>query len=422
MSDGRAYITVGLGFGDEGKGATVDYLCNPMSKLGLQVDYVVRYNGGPQCGHNVYGLNKENKVVHHTFSQFGSGSFHEVDTLLSRYMLIDPLAMIEEANALEEKGILSSPWDYMFIEPQCLVISPFQKILNKIQMMYSGRLNSTGRGVGVCRRHSLDGHRIQVEDMLDKEVFAQKLLQSQSLCCSEMSALIPGVVNKITDDDEKMELFTDYCNFLSAPGVVELLLDRYEQFPAEMFITDSVNIEGDLVFEGAQGFLLDETYGQDDYNTWTNTTAENAHGFLDSYEWSGERRLVGVTRTYRTRHGEGPMSLEHEEYIPDENNNAETGPGPLRTGGIFTGSICSAQRIIGPIHTLAVNHMDVCSLPQDVRQFVLDNQNLVDVIIGRGPTARDREVISREEFLVRYTDYASLKVWHATFTDLGQVK
>lgn len=93
-----AYIVAGIGFGDEGKGATVQYLCANHSAT-----LVIRYNGGSQAGHNVIRFNSAtNSEEHHMFSQFGSGSFTEgVRTLLSKYMLVNPGNMLNEAEALE---------------------------------------------------------------------------------------------------------------------------------------------------------------------------------------------------------------------------------------------------------------------------------------------------------------------------------
>lgn len=116
----RAYIIAGLAYGDEGKGATVDYLCRR-----FPVGLVVRYNGGSQAGHNVVTPDGR----HHTFSQFGSGTFIPgVRTHLSLYMLINPLNMIREEEHLREKGVTDA-WDRLSIEGACLVVTPFHRII-----------------------------------------------------------------------------------------------------------------------------------------------------------------------------------------------------------------------------------------------------------------------------------------------------
>ena len=88
----KAYIVTGLGFGDEGKGTIVDYLTKEKD-----ASLIVKFNGGPQAAHNVHTIDGK----HHTFSQFGSGSFHPgVKTYLSKYVSVDPLAMLEEGKVL----------------------------------------------------------------------------------------------------------------------------------------------------------------------------------------------------------------------------------------------------------------------------------------------------------------------------------
>src|SRR5712664_3469074 len=98
----KAIIVAGMAYGDEAKGATVDFLCRDLG-AGL----IIRYNGGHQAAHNV--VTPEGK--HHTFSQFGSGSFISgVRTHLSHFMLINPIAMLEEEEHLQSLGI-HDMWD-----------------------------------------------------------------------------------------------------------------------------------------------------------------------------------------------------------------------------------------------------------------------------------------------------------------------
>ncbi|HEX5243517.1 MAG TPA: adenylosuccinate synthetase, partial [Tepidisphaeraceae bacterium] len=125
-----ALLVVDLGFGDSGKGTMVDYLVRRH-----EADLVVRFNGGPQAGHNVVLPDGR----HHTFAQFGSGSFAPgVRTLLSRFMLIEPYAMLNEASHLQSLGdsdILSRT----LIDERCLVITPPQQIANRIRERARGK-------------------------------------------------------------------------------------------------------------------------------------------------------------------------------------------------------------------------------------------------------------------------------------------
>src|SRR5437764_3581458 len=114
----RAVITVGLGFGDEGKGATVDYLTRK-----LEADLVVRYCGGCQAGHNVQLPDGRR----HTFSQFGAGTLAGARTYLGPNVVIDPPAARREAAHLSEMGV-DDPAGLLTVHPRCLVTTPWHKV------------------------------------------------------------------------------------------------------------------------------------------------------------------------------------------------------------------------------------------------------------------------------------------------------
>src|SRR4030095_10579316 len=140
-------IVVGLGFGDEGKGTVVDALC-------AKDDYgfVVRFSGGPQAAHNVV----LDDGTHHTFSQFGSGTFSGTRTILSRFMLINPFNLAKEANALRTK-IGYDPQELLYISENCLVITNFHIDANKKRETRRGenRHGSCAQGVGEAQNFAL---------------------------------------------------------------------------------------------------------------------------------------------------------------------------------------------------------------------------------------------------------------------------
>ncbi len=148
-------IVVDLGFGDAGKGSIVDWLCaagsanaaqgvHPANRqhrgfakgelqgralVGGPVKAVIRFNGGAQAGHNVVTPSGR----HHTFSQFGSGTFHGVPTHLSRYMVVDPLALAAEASALGD------PYHLLTIDPEALVVTPWHAAANRAKETLRGQ-------------------------------------------------------------------------------------------------------------------------------------------------------------------------------------------------------------------------------------------------------------------------------------------
>src|ERR1700692_2550841 len=125
----RAIITVGLGFGDEGKGATVDYLTREQG-----ADLVVRYCGGSQAGHNVQLPDGRR----HTFSQFGAGTLVETSnrprTYLGPNVVIAPPALLREAQHLSELGV-DNPTSLLTVHPRCLVTTIWHRTLNQLREM-----------------------------------------------------------------------------------------------------------------------------------------------------------------------------------------------------------------------------------------------------------------------------------------------
>lgn len=365
-----AFIVAGLLYGDEGKGATIDFICRTRD-----VELVVRYNGGSQAGHNV--ITPDGR--HHTFSQFGSGMFVPgCLTHLSRFVLINPLNMIREERHLRELGIKDA-FKRTSIDKKCVVITPFQRAVNRI-MAYGGKKNSCQQGVGQARAdHIRYGSRVLFAGDLRSEVdtreklsFIQKISQQN----------VPGFGLAVR------HLFPQEFDCLFDQSIVEELAKTYcTEWPVEI-ISKLELPNKNVAFEGAQGVLLDEVYGEVGFNTWTNTTFGNALYLLS--KWTGQIKKIGVVRTYITRHGDGPLRTEDKflDAIP-EPHNCDSGPqGKFRRGKFDRKLFERSMKIVHP-DWLAVNHCDVS------RGFAIGEIPLETVkhlaIRGSGPTANDRQ-------------------------------
>jgi adenylosuccinate synthase len=122
-SNFKSVVCCGLSFGDEAKGSIVDYLCRKATN-----PTVVRFNGGHQAAHNVVLPDG----THHTFSQFGSGTLAGARTHLSRFMLVEPLAMEREAEHLRQIGV-ADPYSLLTVDEECVVVTPFHRAANRIR-------------------------------------------------------------------------------------------------------------------------------------------------------------------------------------------------------------------------------------------------------------------------------------------------
>ncbi|WP_280342182.1 adenylosuccinate synthetase, partial [Nocardia neocaledoniensis] len=158
MFDREHLVVVDLGFGDAGKGATVDWLCAPEADLGVAA--VVRFNGGAQAAHNVVADGR-----HHTFAQFGAGTFHGVPTLLSRHMLVEPMALAAESERLAALGV-RDPLGLLAIDGRALLTTPIHIAANRARedARGSSRHGSCGRGIGETAWYALEHEAPTVAD------------------------------------------------------------------------------------------------------------------------------------------------------------------------------------------------------------------------------------------------------------------
>jgi adenylosuccinate synthase len=169
-SDPRAILVVDLAYGDCGKGTIVDFLAR---HTGTRM--VVRFNGGPQAGHNVVTPDGR----HHTFSQFGSGTFVPgARTLLSRFMLIEPYALLNETDHLRSLGVPDA-LDRLLIDGACPVITPCHQAANRLRELARGATahGTCGLGVGEAVQDSLD-HReltLRASELADGGTVRRKL-------------------------------------------------------------------------------------------------------------------------------------------------------------------------------------------------------------------------------------------------------
>jgi adenylosuccinate synthase len=380
-----AYLICGLGFGDEGKGSIVDFLCRSRD-----VGMVVRYNGGSQAAHNVVTP----EGIHHTFSQFGSGTLasDKVRTHLSRFMLVNPLNMMAEAKGLKEIGV-QDIWFRTTVEQGVVIITPFQVALNRaLEMLRGDRAHgSCGQGIGIARAHHLDyGDKVLFAGEISKETLAkEKLYFIQQLCRRELD----GERECLT----MTQAIYDSCDLdvIYDTGAVEWAWKQYSQWPAQIVPSRYLahwcaSTKSDILFEGAQGVLLDEIYGfKPPHVTWTDTTMRNAELLLDECEWPWSKNRIGVIRTYFTRHGNGPFPTESKslgELLPEEHNDDIGFQGKFRLG-YFDSNLFKMGLKVNPVDGIAMNHLDKWRLPPHFCEHLECETKVPFIIDGYGPSA-----------------------------------
>ena len=333
----KAAVVVDLFAGDSGKGSVTEFLVRE-----LGADLVVRFNGANQAAHHVV----LEDGTWHAFSSFGSGTFAGARTYLSKYMLIDPMALVREAKVLESKGV-SDPLSLVTIDYDCLIITPWQKLANRLRERARGaaRHGSVGLGVGEARGDWLNHQRGFHVRSLREGISPQGLRAMREYKLETLRPL------RSADPEiyAQMEAIS--------------VADVRDSFRC----LDTVNVRGFgymaqrskcAVFEGAQGVLLDETHGFAPYNTWTDCTFNNANTLLEEAGCEDVQR-IGVLRTYATRHGNGPLPTEASLDVDEPHNATHPWMGPFRVGH-FDGALanyalnCCKRQLDG----LALTHLD----------------------------------------------------------------
>jgi adenylosuccinate synthase len=323
-----ALISIGALYGDEGKATTDEALhVKRESFLG------VRFQGGPQTAHNVISGNR-----HHTFAQIASGSFVPgVATYLSPFMLIEPRQLLDEAKHLESVGV-PEIFRRLYIDRDAVVITPFHIAANQLKEVARGGMAHGSCGTGVwetesfARAYPLDC--VRASDLLDRETLLRKLCFVYEAKAKELKELLV-----LYADDKRTETAID--TFRNWNIVIQNAAELYQHVAKQVMVVDitwfakRMRTEETVIFEGAQGVLLDENFGFHPNTTGSTTTYKNAISLLQEIGYHGSIVKVAVLRSYMTRHGFGIFVSEDpalSKQIPDMHNGTGTWQGSFRIG------------------------------------------------------------------------------------------
>jgi adenylosuccinate synthase len=343
----RVFSVAGLGFGDEGKGATVDWICRntPSSSQKL----VIRYNGGPQCSHAVV-LPESNAM--HRFHQFGSGTLAGAATYLDSGMIVDPIELVAEAKQLEALTDKTAFVD-LYMHPRCPVSTIFHRLLNQAQS--KNKTDTCGFGVGVVRALCL---KYGAETILTIEnLYNMKPPELYQKLKWLRDAMVFVAYEANVDATQLRAVDVD-----AATSALQAAAEKMFQYHRPLWrVPEFPDV---YVFEGAQGFLLDQDYGFQPHTTWSDLSSYAVvqsmkyHNLYHTYQ----RELWGVVRSYATRHGDGPLPTESDQVdIVDQANPHNKYQGYLRSGlfdsVLFRYAVKYYQNA-EPLTGIVINHMD----------------------------------------------------------------
>ncbi|MCL4457405.1 MAG: adenylosuccinate synthase [Nitrospirae bacterium] len=313
-------VIVGTQWGDEGKGKIVDFLTE-------KADVVARYQGGNNAGHTV--VIKNEKYILHLIP---SGVLHKnKKCIIGNGVVIDPAALIEEMDGLKKRGITINK--NLLISKNAHVIMPYHVALDKGNENKKGgkKIGTTGRGIGPSYTDKIARYGIRMMDLMSPEVFKEKL----SANLSTANFLLENLY-KTAPLSEK-EIYRQYMKYAErlAPYIAD----------TDLIINKEIASGKKVLFEGAQGTLLDIDHGTYPFVTSSNTIAGGACTGLGVGP-TKIKKVLGVVKAYTTRVGEGPF--------PTELKNA-LGEAIRQKGGEF-GATTGRPRRCGWLDILILKH------------------------------------------------------------------
>lgn len=374
----KAYIVIGAGYGDEGKGKTVDYLCD-LHKDAHVIN--IRYNGGAQAGHTVHYENGAS----HVYSHLGSGTNTGAHTWLSEEFLVDPVAFKKEMRELEDLGVLEP---LVFCHPDARIVTPYDIILNRAR---AAMHTTCGSGIfETIQRHKLipmtyrDFAEVSYTTLRKKMADIEQYMEDE---LEKLKVTVPVAQMKTLEEQFMNSLF--------------YMLDRVSFCELQPLVKDNTV----LVFEGAQGLLLSEKHGVMPYCTPSDPGSSIPAAYCNSIGVTATD-IVYVTRAYATRHGAGPLPGEEvisEELInhTGETNVMNTHQGPFRKSWNLQAAFKAIEmdyqmfaEVIDPKIGVAVGAMITCldQVSADVRNdtlaHIIDELQLDYYYLSMGPSRR----------------------------------
>ena len=331
-----AVVLIGSQWGDEGKGKITDFLAE-------KANLIVRYQGGNNAGHTVVANGEEFKL-----HLIPSGILYEDKTcVIGNGVVIDPKVLLDELDYLAKRGIKTGK---LLISSNAHVIMPYHRILDGLEEEARGdhKIGTTKRGIGPAYMDKASRIGIRIIDLLDKEEFADKLRHN----LVEKNNLFQKVYGK-----EALEfdgIYEDYMGY--AERIRSMVAD------SSLVIDVSIRTGEKVLFEGAQGTLLDIDHGTYPYVTSSNPIAGGAC-IGAGIGPTRIDRVIGVIKAYTTRVGEGPFPTELLDEIGEQMraNGHEFGTttGRPRRCGWFDAVIARYAVRVSGISDFAVTKLDV---------------------------------------------------------------
>jgi adenylosuccinate synthase len=328
-------VIVGAQWGDEGKGKIVDLLTQ-------YADTVVRFQGGNNAGHTI--VLKGERFVFHLIP---SGILYEKKKcIIGNGVVLDPEVLIEEIREVKKRGYFKDDSQLMISEETHLILPYHRKIDIARERIF--KIGTTGRGIGPAYEDKVARCGIRMVDLLDEKIFQKKL--KDNLVQKNIY-----LVQVLKEDRFKFsEIFDKYLHFKNQ-------IEKYVK-DTSLFLHEEIQRGKHILFEGAQGALLDLDHGTYPYVTASNTIAGNACAGSGIGPTMIDL-VIGVAKAYTTRVGEGPFPTELKDQLGEKirEKGGEYGAttGRPRRCGWFDSVVVNHSIRINGIREMAITKLDV---------------------------------------------------------------
>jgi adenylosuccinate synthase len=343
---------VGVQWGDEGKGKIVDILSE-------KADVVVRFQGGGNAGHTVV-VNGEKHVLH----LIPSGILHKSVCVIANGVVVDLIQLLDEMEEVKRRGVKLD--GRLFLSDRAHVVMPYHKFLDKYSEIASGKgkIGTTQRGIGPCYADKAARKGIRVADLYNEELFRERVLAMTAEKNKILAALYGG------EQLDPERILTEYKGY--AQKLKPYVTDAVE------LVNAAIDKGKKVLFEGAQGSLLDIDFGTYPFVTSSNS---DACGISAGSGVPPKKigKILGVAKAYCTRVGEGPFPTELNDSLGEKLREVggEYGAttGRPRRCGWFDGITSRHAVQINGIDEVAITKLDVLSGLDEIKFAVAYRNN-----------------------------------------------
>jgi adenylosuccinate synthase len=328
-------VIVGAQWGDEGKGKIVDLLTQ-------YADVVVRFQGGNNAGHTIV-LKGEKFVVH----LIPSGILYEdKKCIIGNGVVLDPAVLIEEIDEIKKRGYFKDDSQLMISEETHLIL-PYHRRVD-VAREKTFKIGTTGRGIGPAYEDKVARCGIRVVDLVDEKVFREKLEAN----LIQKNVYLTQVLQE--KGFEFSEIFDEYIHYKGR-------LEKYVK-NTSLILHQEIEAGKHVLFEGAQGAMLDLDHGTYPYVTASNTLAGNACAGAGIGP-TMINRVIGIAKAYTTRVGEGPFPTELQDEVGEKirQKGGEYGAttGRPRRCGWFDAVVVKHSARVNGIREIVITKLDV---------------------------------------------------------------